>query len=130
MLNGRRDLAVLMVEDSQHLAARIAELVSRVSGVTLVGTEDSEAGALAAVARTRPDVVVLDLHLRQGTGFGVLRQLGKVNLPPAVVVLTNFSISKYRREAQTLGARYFLDKAKDFDQLPQVLVELRGTAPA
>src|SRR6202158_3271969 len=70
-----RNLSVLLVEDSRVLAERLRETLLTVPGVQLAGTVDSEADAVAALQRHPVDVLLLDLHLRQGTGFGVLRAI-------------------------------------------------------
>jgi DNA-binding NarL/FixJ family response regulator len=120
-----RNLSVLLVEDSRVLAERLRETLLSVPGVQLAGTVDSEADAVAALQRHPVDVVLLDLHLRQGTGFGVLRAIpggaaGKV----VVIVLTNYDLAEYRRAAAALGARHFLDKLRDFDRLPTLLQQI------
>ncbi|HEY1725618.1 MAG TPA: response regulator [Steroidobacteraceae bacterium] len=120
-----RNLSVLLVEDSRVLAERLRETVLSVPGVHLAGTVDSEAEAVAALQRHPVDVLLLDLHLRQGTGFGVLRA---IPASPArnvvVIVLTNYDLAEYRRAAAALGARHFLDKLRDFDRLPVLLEQI------
>jgi CheY-like chemotaxis protein len=86
---------------------------------------DSEADAVAALQRHPVDVLLLDLHLRQGTGFGVLRAIpGSPARKVVVIVLTNYDLAEYRRAAAALGARHFLDKLRDFDRLPTLLQEI------
>jgi response regulator RpfG family c-di-GMP phosphodiesterase len=68
-------LRVLLVEDSKVLAERLAETITQNTRVELVAQADTEAAALVVVERESIDVVVLDLHLKRGTGFGVLRGL-------------------------------------------------------
>jgi DNA-binding NarL/FixJ family response regulator len=115
---------VLLVEDSVVLAERLAELIDPIADVELVGVVDTETDAIAAARRNPVDVIILDLHLRQGTGFGVLRALASLPRRPQVVVLTNYDLPEYENAAMRLGASYFLDKARDYDRLPQVLEEL------
>ncbi len=121
-----RNLSVLLVEDSALLAERLSELVHGIGGLDLAGVVDSEAAAIAFVGDRAIDVMLLDLHLRQGTGFGVLRALVNDMARPIVVVLTNYDLAEYRRAATALGAQYFLDKARDMDQLPSVLDTIRA----
>ncbi|HWG77954.1 MAG TPA: response regulator [Steroidobacteraceae bacterium] len=128
-----RNLSVLLVEDSRVLAERLRETLLSVPGVQLAGTVDSEADAVAALQRHPIDVLLLDLHLRQGTGFGVLRAIPNDQAKKVVViVLTNYDLAEYRRAAAALGARYFLDKLRDFDRLPSLLQQIGAdeTAPA
>lgn len=113
---------VLLVEDSGVLAGRIAELIRRLPRVNLVGVVDSEAAALEQFAASTPDVLILDLHLRSGSGFGVLRSLARDGAQrPKVIVLTGFDLPQYRREAETLGVDVFLNKSRDYHRLPVLL---------
>jgi two-component system, OmpR family, response regulator len=90
----------------------------------LVGTADSEAGALAAFRREPVDVIILDLHLKQGTGFGVMRALATSQQKPRIIVLTNYDLPEYKNAAIALGATHFLDKARDYGRLPELLHEI------
>lgn len=126
---GARPLKVLLVEDSNVLAERLSELLGHVPGVTLIERVDSEGAAIRSVRSQAIDVLILDLHLRQGTGFGVLRALAQVpRAAVTTIVLTNYALPQYRRTAGELGARYFLDKAREFDRLPDVLREIAVAA--
>jgi DNA-binding NarL/FixJ family response regulator len=119
-----------LVEDSRVLAERLREALLAVPGVQLAGTVDSEAEAVAALQRQPVDVVLLDLHLRQGTGFGVLRAIPSDRVKKTVViVLTNYDLAEYRRAAAALGARHFLDKLRDFDRLPTLLQQIGADMP-
>jgi DNA-binding NarL/FixJ family response regulator len=121
----RQPLRVLLVEDSPLLVQRITELVGDLPDVRLVGTAGSEAEAVGRLQGDDVDVVILDLQLHAGSGFGVLRTLqGRRGTAPAVVVFTNFAIGAYRDAAYSLGARRFLDKSRDYALLPAVLQEL------
>ena len=117
-------LRVLLVEDSVLLSDRISEVVHSLPGIQLAASVSSEAEAVEALQSGEIDVVILDLQLKRGTGFGVLRALRKVLKKPAVVVFTNFSLPTYRETAMELGAEHFLDKSRDYDRLPEVLNEL------
>jgi DNA-binding NarL/FixJ family response regulator len=117
-------LRLLVVEDSKRVADRLFELLDQVPQVETVDAVESEREAIASVRRTDPDVVILDLHLKQGTGFGVLRSLPAESDRPTVVVLTNFDLPEYRSQAYALGVNYFLDKANEFDRIPEILEEI------
>ena len=115
-------MRVLLVEDSGVLAGRITELIHRLPRVDLIGTVDTEADAVERIASASPDVLILDLHLRDGSGFGVLRSLGRSSAGrPRVIVLTGFDLPQYRREAETLGVDAFLNKSRDYHRLPALL---------
>jgi two-component system OmpR family response regulator len=121
-----RSLSVLLVEDSKVLAERLSEMLHAISGLNLKAVVETEAAALGAVSEGNIDLMLLDLHLKQGTGFGVLRGITKHPHRPVVIVLTNYDLAEYRRTATALGAQYFLDKVRDMDQLPDVIDKIRA----
>jgi two-component system, OmpR family, response regulator len=123
-------LRVLLVEDSKVLTERLAEAIRQIADVELVGTADTEAAAVAAVKRDAVDVIILDLHLKQGTGFGVMRALATNQLKPRIIVLTNYDLPEYKNAALALGASHFLDKSRDYGRLPEVLREICDAQPA
>ncbi|HMD30134.1 MAG TPA: response regulator transcription factor [Steroidobacteraceae bacterium] len=119
-----QSLRVLLVEDSKVLTERLTEALRQIADIELVGTADSEAGALAAFKSLPVDVIILDLHLKQGTGFGVMRALASAQKKPRIIVLTNYDLPEYKNAAIALGASHFLDKARDYGRLPEVLHEI------
>src|SRR5882757_8027660 len=120
-------LKVLLVEDSPLLSDRLLELLADIPGVVTLPAVATEAGAIAAIAELAPDVLILDLRLKEGTGFGVLRVLKLLKRAPTVVILTNYALPQYRLQAEAFGVPYFLDKARDFDQLPAILTQIMST---
>ena len=125
-----RSLRVLLVEDSQVLIERLTEAIGEMTDLKLICTVDTEAAAVAVVRREPVDVIILDLHLRQGTGFGVMRALTTTQLKPRIVVLTNYDLPEYKSAAFALGATHFLDKARDSGRLAEVLQEICETRPS
>ena len=125
----RPDLRVLLVEDSPVICGLITEIINDVPGVRVAESVESERDAIEAIGRLGVDVVILDLQLRKGTGFGVLRAMRDMPKKPIVVVLTNFALNSYRKTALELGARDFLDKSRDYDRLPAILAEIASSQP-
>jgi DNA-binding NarL/FixJ family response regulator len=122
-------LRVLLVEDSQVLAERLREALAQLPGVEVLDTVVDQQSAVAAARGAEPvDVMILDLQLREGTGFGVLQALGAAR--PAVVVLTNYALPEYQRRARELGVEYFLNKSRDYERLPEVIRTLQKSRPS
>jgi two-component system OmpR family response regulator len=120
-------LKVLLVEDSRVLAERLRESLDGLQNVEVVGSVADETSAVAAVLKQKVDVIILDLQLREGTGFGVLQQLGKAR--PKIIVFTNYMLPEYQRLASSFGVEYFLNKAVDYERLPQLLQEIGASRP-
>jgi len=125
----RPDLRVLLVEDSPVIRGLITEIINDVPGVKVAESVESQREAIEAIRRLEVDVVILDLQLSKGTGFGVLRAMRDMPTKPIIVVLTNFALKSYREAALALGARDFLDKSRDYDKLPAILTEIASSQP-
>lgn len=113
-------MKVFLVEDAPLLRERLAALIASV-GASLVGHAEGAREAIVGILAASPDAVVLDLHLKQGTGFDVLRAVGKSAPDIAFFVLTNYPHEGYRASAMRLGARGFYDKSTEFDKLREAL---------
>lgn len=115
-------LRVLLIEDSPLIRERLAETIIEAGRIEIVGHADSEHAAIGLIAATTWHAMVLDLQLRHGTGLGVLRALVSVRPPGArVIVLTNYAFPQYRAKSLALGADHFLDKAREYHRVREIL---------
>jgi DNA-binding NarL/FixJ family response regulator len=116
------DKQVLLVDDSPIIAERVCEAIAQIEHLRVADTADREPTAIDVLKNGGIDIVILDLHLDWGTGFGVLRHLLTIeHRRPRVIVFTSYDLPEYRRQAMALGADHFLDKARDFDRLLELL---------
>lgn len=119
-----RSVRVLLIDDSAAVRSRLARMLEEQPEVDIEEAE-GVAEALEAVRRRRPDVVVLDIRLRGGSGLDVLRSLKSAPAPPVVIMLTNHASDHHRRWCREHGADFFFDKASEFDKVVDVLSALR-----
>jgi DNA-binding NarL/FixJ family response regulator len=117
---------VLLVEDSERIAERIRDLLNSDPEVSIVATVRDQQSAIDTARNGAVDVMILDLQLAIGTGFGVLDALGPQR--PKTIVMTNYALPQYRELARRYGVEHFLDKSVDFDRLPEILDEMRRYA--
>ena len=119
----KKNLNILIVDDSDMVAMRVWNLLSETAGMAVVGRAASSEEAHKFLKQQRPDVILLDIHLPGESGIEFLRQV-KVNHPAILVImLTNFTDSYFRNHCKELGADYFFDKSHEFDKVPEVLQE-------
>ena len=118
---------VYIVEDSAPIRARLAEMLSLMERVSVVGESANAREAVAGILRVRPDSVLLDLNLMGCTGIDVMRSVRPKAPEIVFVVLTNHAEAQYRRAATKAGAAYFLDKSNEFDRVREVIAEIAST---
>ena len=117
-------MRVFIVDDSSVIVERLTLLLEGIPGVELVGHAADVPQAVQRLLETRPDALVLDLHMPGGTGLDVLRAIRPVRPGIHVLVVTNYPEDEYRRQCLTAGAEYFLDKSTEFKKIPGILREL------
>ena len=117
-------LRILLVEDTVLVADQLRDLLRQSPYDPEIVVVPSEDEALATANFYEPHVVILDLKLKQGTGFGVLHTLCESENRPLLIVLTNYALPQYREFAKLIGADFFLDKAFDFATITEILDSL------
>jgi two-component system response regulator DesR len=81
------------------------------------GHADTPQGCIDGILSAHPDVVVLDVQLVGGAGLQVLRAVRQIEPGIAFVVFTINADAAFRKRYMAEGARHFLDKVTEFDQL-------------
>ncbi len=119
-------LKVFIGEDSASVAEMLAALVADPGRIEVVGVAESESAAVESIKRDRPDVVILDLQLKSGSGTEVIRAL---RVDPGlqatcIIVISNHVSPNLRAGCLQLGADAYFDKLKELPALVAKLDEL------
>jgi two-component system response regulator DesR len=107
---------VFLADDSARIRQRVATNLAH-QGMTVVGEGDTPSACISGILASRPDVVVLDIHLEGGTGLQVLRAVRGSDANPAFVVFSNIAEPAYRKRYLAEGAAAFVDKSCELEQL-------------
>ena len=100
-----------MIADDQPLVrSGLKMILSGEPDMKVVGEADTGRSVLEVVARTQPDVVVMDVRMPEMNGIAATRNLTQTNDSPKVLVLTTFDVDDVVYEALCAGASAFLLK--------------------
>jgi len=122
-MNTHAPLQVYVVEDSAAVRDRLREMVDSIDGARCAGCAQTAQAAIDDIRRLRPDAVILDIRLAQGSGFEVLHALRDERPNPAFYVLSSIAVGPYRRLALKLGAAAVLDKAMDLPAIHDLIAQ-------
>jgi len=115
---------VLIVEDSPQVQRSLMSMLASASRVQVVGCAEDVSGAVAMVDAQQPDIVVLDVSLRDGErGYDVLRHVRREHPQTRVIVLSNFTWSEMRDGFLDGGACAYFDKSFEFRKARDWIVE-------
>jgi two-component system LytT family response regulator len=97
---------VIIVEDMPSFRHDVEELLAQQPGFTLIGSCATVHEALVLIKTTKPDLLLLDIRLPDGTGFDILEQMSPVQCK--VIILTAYE--EYALQAFRYGAIDYLQK--------------------
>jgi DNA-binding NarL/FixJ family response regulator len=122
-------LRVLVVDDHPLFRFGLCAALSQRDDIEVVGEAAGGQAAIAAAGSTGPDVVVMDLHLPDLGGVEATRAITNTNPDIGVLVLTMFDDSESVFNAMRAGARGYLLKGAEPDELVRAVQAVaRGEA--
>jgi DNA-binding NarL/FixJ family response regulator len=123
-------IRILVVDDHAIVRDGLQRLLDGVDGFEVVGTAADGAEAETEAARTRPDVVLMDLSMPGVDGVEATRRLTDASPELKVVVLTTFADQRRILDALGAGASgYLLKDAEPDEVIAAVRTVVDGGAP-
>ena len=116
-------MQIFIVDDSPLVRERLVDMLDALPGAQIVGEAGDAAAAIEQILASRPDLVLCDLNLGEGSGFDVLRAVRPQAPEVEFYMLSNISADPYRQLAGRLGARDFFDKSKEFERMRGVIAQ-------
>lgn len=115
-------IKAFIAEDSLAISERLSKLLEEGGGIDVVGQARTPLEAINGILANAPDAVVLDIHLRGGSGLEVIRKVRPLAPQIVFVVLTNYPDPHYRRLFAEAGAIALLDKSTEFDKVKEEIL--------
>lgn len=110
-------IRTLVVDDDYRVARIHAARVARIEGYECVGEAHTGAEAREAIARLKPDLLLLDVYLPDEDGISLLRSLHDQGEEVDAIMITAARDIETVRAAKRGGAVYYLVKPFGFEQL-------------
>lgn len=112
------------------MRARIVWELAELRGVEEVFQAADLASALSLLDAHRPEIAVLDLHLRAELAFPILEIIQQRRLGTVSVIFSNATPGPLRDACLRLGARAFLSKSGGFEEVASVVAEILSSLPS
>ena len=109
-------LRVLIIEDSDDYFGFLQTLLQTIGGIGVVGRVDNAERALESIQHLRPDVILVDVYLRQGNGLDVIRAVRSEAQLRQLKMVAMSSVA-LEEECVSAGADWFFDKASEAERL-------------
>ena len=119
MSPAKKPIRLLLVDDHQVVLVGLRTVLHNRQGITVVGQAGSRADAMRAAKRLKPDVVLMDVRLPDGSGIEACRDILARHPTMRVIFLTSFTDDEFALAAVLAGAQGYVLKNIDADLLVQ-----------
>lgn len=119
-------ITAVLIDDDKHLRKGLNALLDRYTNdIAIIGEADSVKTGIAVIQKLKPQVVFLDIHLNDGTGFDILEKLteehGKINAH--IIFIT--AHEQYAVKAFKFSALDFILKPVDPEELQNTIAKIK-----
>lgn len=106
----KADVRVMLCDDHEVVREGLRTLVSRQEGMAVVGEASSVKEAIEAATRSRPDVIIMDVRLPDGSGVEACRTIREARPETRVIMLTSYADDEALFASIVAGASGYLLK--------------------
>ena len=113
---------ILIVDDHPIFCLGMSELINKADDLTVCGSEDTPKKACQAILRLSPDLVIVDISLKESSGIDLIQEINHRFQGLPALVLSMYDESLYAERALLAGARGYLMKQ---EAIPVVVDAIR-----
>lgn len=114
---------ILVVDDHPIVRLGIRQMIAAAPHLTICGEAEC-AGAAIQLAKSKPDLAIVDLSLEEGSGLELIRSLRETAPETRVLVLSMHDEALYAEHALRAGARGYIMKQEAVDSLVHAIQEI------
>ena len=119
------NLKVFIVEDSERISNWMRATLEELEGISVKEVGGNVEVVKEKIQKNKPDVVILDLRLSDGSGMEILKSIYTKKLDIKVIVFTNYPWQVFQKQCMNMGANYFFDKMQDSEKLTEAIQEIQ-----
>lgn len=115
---------LLIVDSSSFIVERLVDMLKEVKVIEKILTAADYDTALDILYREKAGIVLLDIQLPDKNGIDLLKHIVYHFTETKVIVLSNLVSDFYQKLCKTAGASHYIDKSRDFDKIPEVILSI------
>jgi len=117
----RARIRILMVDDQSLVRRGLAGLLNRNPDMEVVGEAENGEQAVEMASQVDPDVILMDVRMPVMDGVTATREIAKRGVKAGVIILTTFDDEEYIFEGLSAGAKGYLLKDAELDELSRAI---------
>ena len=120
----RKPIRVVLVDDHAMVRQGIRYRLESEKDIVVVGEAESRESGIALVGQLLPDVVVLDIRLRQDSGIEVAKKLRADHPVIKILILSAYDFDQYVKTLARIGVDGYISKENSQDELVDAIREV------
>jgi DNA-binding NarL/FixJ family response regulator len=113
----KRKHRILIVDDHPVIRLGVSQLIAQQPDLEVCGEAPSLSEALGVYESTKPDLVLIDLSLKEGHGLDLVKALQAMDPAPKMLVMSVFDEAVYAERVLRAGAQGYVSKSEDIEQV-------------
>ena len=118
-------IRVFLVEDEPPALRKLERMVAEEPGLEVCGSASTVREAIAGITDKRPNLVILDIRLPDGTGFEILQALDDIPDQPSLQIVFLTAYDEYALEAFNVAALNYLLKPVSRERFSAAIERVR-----
>ena len=115
-------MKLLIVDDSDLLQSRLRNAIMEFDKTIRIALASTYKEGLELFSTFKPNTVILDIALPDGSGINLLQIFKKEKPSAKVIIFTNYPTSEFNKSCMGLGADCFFDKSN----LSRLIASIKG----
>jgi DNA-binding NarL/FixJ family response regulator len=120
---------VLLVDDHPTFREGLRSLISHIDGFRICGEAGGEPEAMGLLTTHSPDMMVVDLNLKEGSGLKLIKRARRANPSLNILVASMYEESIYGERAINAGANGYICKADPPELLLEAITQVSHGKP-
>ena len=127
---GMKKQTLIIVEDDADVRERLVQLITQHIAFELLATSATMTGGLAALEKHKPDILLTDLGLPDGSGIEIIKAIDRLHLNCEAMVISGFQDEHTVFDALEAGAKAYILKHDDSQKITDAILSMmKGGAP-
>jgi len=125
-----QNYTLTIVEDDTDVRLRLSQLINDHNSFELLDSAATMAEGLAALKKHKPDILLTDLGLPDGSGIEIIKAIEKTHLDCSAMVISGFQDENIVFKALEAGAKAYILKHDDSTKITDAIISMMdGGAP-
>ena len=112
---------IALVDDHPLVREWLTNLIDQQSDLTVCNETENAPAALSAVATAKPDLIIVDINLKNSSGIELIKNLRDTHPELPVLVLSMHDESLYAERAFRAGARGYVNKRETAQRMVEAI---------